>query len=74
MTYRPDEGQLRQVKAPVVLLRGREGLPFGPPVMAWLESVFGLQTVVISGNHAPFFDTPEVFAEELQPILRRLWS
>jgi hypothetical protein len=42
--------------------------------MAWLEPLFGVETTVLSGHHAPYFDTPAVFATELRPILHSLWS
>jgi pimeloyl-ACP methyl ester carboxylesterase len=74
LAYEPDEDRLRAVDAPVLLLRSHEGQMFAPPVMAWLEKVFGVETAVLSGHHAPFFDAPHVFAAELRPILRRLWS
>jgi pimeloyl-ACP methyl ester carboxylesterase len=74
LSYRPNEDRLRAAKVPVALLRSREGQAFVPPVMAWLENVFGVETAVVSGHHTPFFDTPRVFAEELRPILRHLWS
>jgi pimeloyl-ACP methyl ester carboxylesterase len=74
VSYRPDEDRLRAANAPVTLLRSREGQEFAPPIVAWLEKLFGVETVILSGHHAPFFDTPKVFAEELRPILRCLWS
>jgi len=74
VSYRPDEDRLRAANAPVTVLRSREGQEFAPPIVAWLEKLFGVETVILSGHHAPFFDTPKVFAQELRPILRRLWS
>ncbi len=72
LAYRPDEERLRAANVPVALLRSRDGQEFAPPVVAWLEKVFGVETVVLTGHHAPFFDMPDVFAEEIRPILRRL--
>ena len=73
VSYRPDEDVLRALETPVVLLRSRDGLPFAEPVQSWLESNTRAKSCTISGHHAPYFDTPEVFAEELRPILRDLW-
>jgi len=74
LSYRPNEDRLRGTNLPVALLRSRDGQAFAPPVVAWLEKLFGVETVVLTGHHAPFFDAPKVFAEELRPILRRLWT
>ena len=73
VTYRPDEDRLRMVGVPVALLRSRDGLPFEPEVLARLEPLLGVRASILSGHHAPYLDTPEVFAEELRPILRTLW-
>lgn len=74
ITYKPDEAALRSLQIPVVLLHSRNGLEFAPHVEAWLEAQFGVKGGAISGHHAPYFDTPELFAEELRPILRGLWT
>ena len=72
--YRPDESVLRSLTVPVMLLRSRDGLHYAPAVLAWLEERTGLRSGVLTGGHAPYFDLPEVFAEELRPILRGLWG
>jgi pimeloyl-ACP methyl ester carboxylesterase len=74
ISYAPDPAVLAACTVPVALLISRDGLPFGPAVQAWLESQFKVTGETLSGHHAPYFDTPEVFAEELRPILSRLWS
>jgi pimeloyl-ACP methyl ester carboxylesterase len=74
VSYRPNLDSLRSAPVQVALLRSRDGLPFAPPVQALLEQMLGVEGGVLSGHHAPYFDMPEVFAEELRPILRRLWS
>jgi len=74
VSYAPDPQVLRALTVPVVLLRSRDGLPFGGPVQSWLEAQLGVQGGTLTGHHAPYFDVPQVFAEELRPILRRLWS
>lgn len=74
LAYRPDENRLRSLEVPVAVLRSTHGLDFAPVILAWLERVFGVHTDIISGHHAPYYDTPEVFAEELRPILRKLAS
>lgn len=74
LSYKPDEAALRSLQIPVVLLHSRDGLEFAPHVNAWLEEQLGVKGGTISGHHAPYFDMPELFAEELRPILRGLWS
>lgn len=75
LSYKPDAAALRALHVPVVLLHSRDGLEFGPHVEAWLKAQVGIEeSGTISGHHSPYFDTPELFAEELRPILRKLWS
>ncbi|HEY8921326.1 MAG TPA: alpha/beta hydrolase [Candidatus Limnocylindria bacterium] len=74
ISYQPDEAVLRAQRVPVVLLRSRDGLEFAPHVLAWLQDRLGVEVGTLSGQHSPFLDIPEVFAEELRPILRRLWN
>ena len=74
VSYTPDPAVLRALNVPVVLLRSRDGLPFAGPVQSWLEAQLGVTGGMLTGHHAPYFDIPEVFAEELRPILQRLWS
>ncbi len=74
ISYAPDPKALRALKIPVVLVRSREGLPFAAPVQSWLEAQLGVTGGMLTGHHAPYFDMPEVFAEELRPILQKLWS
>jgi len=74
VSYAPDPEVLRALQVPVVLLRSRDGLPFGGAVQSWLEAKLGVTGGVLSGNHAPYLEIPEVFAEELRPFLHSLWS
>jgi len=74
LSYRPDEDRLRKTRVPVSLLRSRDGKEFALPVNAWLEQVLGVETAVLTGHHAPYLDAPEVFAQEVRPILRQLSS
>lgn len=74
VSYRPDPDLLRASDVPVVWLRSRDGLPFAGPVLSWLQARLGRDGGILSGHHAPYLDTPEMFAEELRPILRNLWS
>ena len=74
VSYAPDPAVLRALNVPVVLLRSRDGLPFSGPVQSWLEAQLGVTGGMLTGHHAPYFDIPEVFAEELRPILQRLWG
>lgn len=74
VSYRPDPNVLRALETPIVLLHSRRGLPFAKPVQSWLETQLGIEGGTISGHHAPYLDMPEIFAEELRPILRTLWS
>jgi pimeloyl-ACP methyl ester carboxylesterase len=74
VSYRPDPHLLSASDVPVVLLRSRDGLPFAEPVQAWLQAQLCVETAILSGHHAPYLETPELFAEELRPILRNLWS
>lgn len=70
--YRPDEDVLRSLPMPVTLLHSRDGLDYAPVIMGWLEAQTGLEAGVLTGGHAPYLDMPQVFAEELRPILRQL--
>jgi len=74
ISYAPQPEALRALKTPVVLLRSREGLPFAAPVQSWLGAQLGVMGGTLTGHHAPYFDMPEVFAEELRPILQKLWN
>jgi pimeloyl-ACP methyl ester carboxylesterase len=70
--YRPDERVLRSLPSPVALLLSRDGLPYAPAVMSWLEEATGLKAGVLTGGHAPYLDQPDRFAEEVRPLVRRL--
>jgi pimeloyl-ACP methyl ester carboxylesterase len=74
VSYVPDQAALRETKVPVVPLVSRHGLPFAPAVQSWLEVQIGVPGGTLSGHHAPYFDMPEVFAEELRPVLKQLWN
>jgi pimeloyl-ACP methyl ester carboxylesterase len=74
LSYEAAADRLRSINMPVILLHSKSGLPFAPAVELWLQDVLKVQSGVLSGHHAPYLDTPELFAEELRPILRRLWS
>jgi hypothetical protein len=74
LTYTPDENVIRSLPAPLVLLRSSEGLDFAPPTLAWLAERTSVRPGILTGGHSPFLDMPEVFAEELRPILRQLWA
>lgn len=74
LSYAPDAEVLRALKVPVVLVRSQDGLPFAAAVQAWLEAQLGVTGGVLTGHHAPYFDIPDVFAEELRPIFRQLWT
>jgi len=74
LSYLPDSTVLQTLQVPVVLLRSRDGIPIGPAVHSWLEAQLGVAGGTLTGHHAPYFDMPEVFAEELRPILTTLWN
>lgn len=74
LSYVPDEATLRACGVPVVLLTSKNGLEFAPHIQALLEARLRVKGGTITGGHTPFNDMPEVFAEELRPILRSLWS
>jgi pimeloyl-ACP methyl ester carboxylesterase len=74
IAYLPDEAVLRSLEMPVIPLFSRDGLEFAPYVQSWLEARLSTQGGTLTGGHSPFFDMPEVFAEELRPMLRKLWS
>lgn len=54
------------------LLHSAHGLPFVAGVNAWLNANVGLISTVISGHHAPYFDTPDAFTEEIRPLLQAM--
>lgn len=72
LTYQPDADALRHSMVPLTLLRSANGLPYAPVTNGWLESNLGIEEKIISGHHAPYFDTAKTFAEELRPYLRAL--
>ena len=74
MSHLPDEAKLGAAGVPVELLfsRGSLDLFTRTEIVDWLEHRFGVQRRFVSGHHAPYLNQPEVFAEELRPLLRSL--
>ena len=70
--YVPDAERIRATRVPVRLLVGRHGAPQLVRATAGFASQLGLTVEPISGHHAPYLQQPEVFAEELRPILKQL--
>jgi pimeloyl-ACP methyl ester carboxylesterase len=71
-SYVPDVERIRASGARIRLLASRDGLEEFPIACAWLAKQLGLHTEYVSGHHAPYLQHPEVFAEELRPLLREL--
>ncbi len=72
VSYVPDVERIRSTGVRVRLLASRDGLDEFSITCAWLGEQLGLPTDYVSGHHAPYLQHPEVFAEELRPILRQL--
>lgn len=70
--YQPNVAALKQTPVPIGLLHSANGLPFIPAVNDWLQQSTGLVSTAISGHHAPYFDTADVFAEEIRPLLKQM--
>jgi pimeloyl-ACP methyl ester carboxylesterase len=74
MSHMLDEAKLGATGVPVELLfsRGSLDLFTRNEIVDWLERCFVVQRKYVSGHHAPYLNQPEVFAEELRPLLRSL--
>jgi hypothetical protein len=53
------------------LLHSAAGVPFIRAVNAWLQASLGLTSRSIGGHHAPQLETPDLFADEIRPTLKR---
>jgi pimeloyl-ACP methyl ester carboxylesterase len=71
-TYVPDAQAIRAAGVPLRVLVSRDGAPPLIHVTAQLAEQLGLELQHVSGHHAPYLQRPEVFAEELRPVLREL--
>lgn len=71
-TYVPDVERIRATEVRARLLQSRDSRDEYSITCAWLGEQLGLATEYVSGHHAPYLQHPEVFAEELRPILRQL--
>ena len=74
ISYKPDPEVLRELAMPVIPMRSVDGLPFAGVVQEWLDTQLGVTGGTLTGHHAPYLDMPEVFAEELRPLLQKLAS
>lgn len=72
--YLPDAERIAAAAIPIRLLVSSDSPPADDGILPWFEQRFGLRPGRVSGHHAPYFDQPEVFAEELRPLLRELWA
>ncbi len=70
--YIPDAERLRASHVPVRMLVSQDGSPQLMRATARFAEQLGLTVAPISGHHAPYLQRPEVFAEELRPIVRQL--
>jgi pimeloyl-ACP methyl ester carboxylesterase len=75
VSYQPDQKVLRSLAMPVILMRSVDGPSFGNVVQEWLHDAgLGVSGGTLTGHHSPYLDMPEVFAEELRPLLQKLAS
>ncbi|WOP17831.1 alpha/beta hydrolase [Raineyella sp. LH-20] len=78
VTNDPDTDAIRASRVPVDFLHSTDGLPVAGLIESILIERLGGPSATITGNqavtghHAPYLNTPDLFAEELRPILRRL--
>jgi hypothetical protein len=70
--YVPDTEKLRADRVPLRMLVSRDGAPQLIRATRRFAQQLGLAVQPISGSHAPYLQQPEVFAQQLRPILRRL--
>ncbi len=70
-TYVPDMAAVTASGVPVRVLASRDSGDH--QTCAWLAGKLGGGIDYLSGHHAPYGQHPEVFAEELRPILWDLW-
>lgn len=70
--YVPDCDAIRATGVPIQLLKSAHGGPMGPPVLDVLHERLGAPIATISGSHMPYGEAPDLFADELRPILDRL--
>jgi pimeloyl-ACP methyl ester carboxylesterase len=70
-TYVPDIGTIGATGVPVRILASRDSGDH--QTCLWLADQLGSSIEYLSGHHAPYAQHPEVFAEELRPVLRDLW-
>lgn len=68
LTYQPNADALRKLVVGPPCSAGQTACPMRHDQR--LESNFGIEEKIISGHHAPYFDTAKTFAEELRPYLR----
>jgi pimeloyl-ACP methyl ester carboxylesterase len=69
-TYVPDMAAVSASRVPVRVLASRDSGDHQTCV--WLAEKLGTSIEYLSGHHAPYGQHPDVFAEELRPILRHL--
>jgi pimeloyl-ACP methyl ester carboxylesterase len=70
-TYVPDIAAVSASGVPVRVLASRGSGDH--QTCEWLAGKLGASIEYLSGHHAPYAQHPEVFAEELRPLLRDLW-
>ena len=70
--YVPEIERIRATGVPIRVLASRDSPEEVQIGCAWLGERLGLRTEYVSGHHAPYVQHPEVFAEELRPLLREL--
>ncbi len=73
-TYLPEAPRVAAAGIPIQLLISSASPPADDGILPWFEQQLGLRPGRVSGHHAPYFDHPEVFAEELRPLLREQWA
>lgn len=69
VSYVPDAARLAASRVPVRLLVSSDGLDFYAQITPWLHEHLDLQPEYLTGHHAPYLQHPEVFSEELRPLL-----
>lgn len=70
-SYVPDPDRVSALAVPVRVLASRDSGDH--QTCEWLAGRLGPGVEYLSGHHAPYAQHPEVFAEELRPMLRDLW-
>jgi pimeloyl-ACP methyl ester carboxylesterase len=71
-SYRPTDEALAKVEPPVQVATGTESAPFFGEAARWLADRLGVETLALTGGHAPYLDHPEEMAEKIRLFLRQV--